>query len=124
MSLVWFAMCLNDINKHIYNYKCGNCGMEYIKNKRCSNCDNMIHFHNMNCFSHLFRKIFKCNKCNIKSVQLTKLRQSCDNRTMRWSPTGDNHFAKAWLCNRESWRLPPSANPEISEVEPKKIKLS
>jgi len=47
MSLVWFAMCLNDINRHIYNYKCGNCGMKYIKNKKCSNCDIMIHFHNI-----------------------------------------------------------------------------
>lgn len=61
------GMILDDVSNYIYSYKCGECNMKCNNNKICNNCSNSTHFHKTNCFSVIFRKIFKCKKCKMQN---------------------------------------------------------
>jgi hypothetical protein len=67
MNYQQMGMSFYHLSNFIFDYQCGNCGMKYINSDKCNNCNNTTHFHKINCFSHLFRKIFKCKLCIFKT---------------------------------------------------------
>ena len=83
------GIVLDDVSNYIYDYQCGECGMKYIKNQKCNNCKNITHFHNMNCFSHVLRKIIKCKKCDFKK---------CDRCNIKYTKS-DNICHKCKVCH-------------------------
>ena len=61
---------IDDTSLYFSRYRCGDCGKKDLKNKYCKKCENNKHFHNINCVSSFFRKIFKCNKCNFNKCNI------------------------------------------------------
>ena len=73
---------IHDTSAYLARYECGDCGRKNLKAKCCSICKNTTHFHNMNYINSMFRKIFKCNKCNFKkcikcNTKYTELSKTC-----------------------------------------------